>query len=177
MPAKNKSEKIVIREYRDSDFDVCLSLWKELAQYHVELYECPELMGPDPGHGFKEYIVNPARKGTWVAEIDGKVVGFSGLLIESPAHSDLEPMIVSEKYRNRGVSAALMKKVVAEAKKSGVWFLSVQPGARNKTAFDTYVKLGFRNIWTVQLIQELNPPGRPIKWLPGIKIHDNELGC
>jgi hypothetical protein len=52
----------------------------------------------------------------------------------------------------------------------------VQPGARNKTAFNTYVKLGFKNIWTVQLIQELNPPGRPIKWLPGIKIHDNELG-
>ena len=176
MSVNNKPDGVTIREYRDSDYDVCLSLWKELVQYHIELYKSRPLGGLDPGHGFKEYLDNPNRKGTWVAEIDGKVVGLSGLIVESPAHSDVEPMMVSEKYRGRGVSAALMKTVIAEAKKTGVWFLSVQPGARNKAAFNTYVRLGFRNVWTVQLIQELNPPqGGGIKWQPGLKIHDNEL--
>jgi GNAT superfamily N-acetyltransferase len=176
MTSKSKSGKITIREYRDTDYDACLSLWKELSEYHVELYKCPEIGDPDPGQGLKGYLDNPTRKGTWVAEIDGKVVGFSGLLVESPAHSELEPMIVSEKYRGRGVSTALMQRVVTEAKKTGVWFISVHPGARNKVAFNRYVKGGFKNVFTVGLIQELNPPGRPIKWLSGIKIHDTELG-
>jgi len=176
MSVDDRLNNIIIREYRDSDFEVCLSLWKGLVQYHIELYKSRPLGGPDPGLGFKEYLDNPNRKGTWVAEIDGKVVGLSGLIVESPAHSDVEPMMVSEEYRGRGVSAALMKRIVSEAKKAGVWFLSVQPGARNKAAFNTYVRLGFKNVWTVQLIRELNPPeGGGIKWLPGMQIHDNEL--
>jgi GNAT superfamily N-acetyltransferase len=176
MPIKRQPAKIKIREYRDSDYEACHALWIELVQYHVDLYMCPELIGPEPGFGFKLYLDNPSRKGTWVAEVDGKVVGLSGLLVESPAHSELEPMIVSEKYRGIGISTALMQRVVAEAKKTGVWFIGVHPGARNTVAFNRYVKGGFNNIWTVGLIQELNPPGCPIKWQPGIKIHDNELG-
>jgi GNAT superfamily N-acetyltransferase len=176
MPGKRQTDRVKIRKYRSSDFEVCYALWKELSQYHMELYQCPELAGPDPGLGFKLYLKNPDRKGTWVAEINGHVVGFSGLLMGSPVHSELEPMIVSEKYRGHGVSTALMKRVVHEAKKAGVWFISVYPGARNQVAFNRYVKGGFKNIWTVGLIQELNPPGKPIQWQQGIKIHGNELG-
>ena len=169
-------ELVVIREYRDSYYKVCRELWAELVRYHWVLYQMSVSGSDDPGRGFDEYLSNPMRHGTWVAEFEGRVVGLGGLFVESEMHSEVEPMIVSETYRGKGIGSALIKKIIAEAEKTGAHFLSIRPGARNKNSLSAFVKMGFRNLWTVQLIRELKTePG--IKWLPGLKIHDNELGC
>ena len=177
MTSGSRSEKVRIRKYKDSDYNACRSLWVELVQYHVDIYNTRFGRGGDLGIGFDEYLINPDRRGTWVAESDGQTIGLVGLVVSGPEHGEIEPMVVSEKFRGKGVSRLLMNRVVAAAKKAGVRFLSINPGARNKQAFSAYVKLGFKNVWTVQLIRELNPPPeRKIRWLPGLKIHDNELG-
>ena len=176
MTSKSRSEKVKVRKYKDTDYKVGRALWVELVQYHMDIYKTDFTSGRQIGQGFDEYLKNPDRKGTWVAEYEGQVIGLGGLLVHGPEHGEVEPMVVSEKHRGEGISRLLMDRIVAEAEKAGVRFLSIHPGVRNKQALSVYVKLGFKNVWTVQVIRELNPPpGRKIKWLPGLKIHDNEL--
>ena len=174
MTKENLHENVEIREYRDSDYETCRSLWVELAQYHQEIYKFP-VPDKDPGKGFDDYLNTETRRGTWVAEIKGKVVGLAGLLVNSEVFSEVEPIIVSQQYRGRGIGGLLMKKVVGEAGKTGCVYLSIRPGARNKASMTAFVRLGFDHVWTVELIRELKP-GPGLKWLPGLKIHDNELG-
>ena len=174
MSTDSLRNKIKIREYQDSDFETCRSLWAELVEYHQCIYEADSLGGDDPGQGFERYMANPLRRGTWVAEINGKVVGLVGLLVESEEHSEVEPIVVSGPYRGQGIGGVLMRRVVAEAEKSGTRFLSIRPGVRNKNGLAAFTRLGFNRVWTVQLIRELKPTSIK-KWLPGLKIHDNEL--
>ena len=175
MSADVVLSKLTIREYRDSDYEVCRELWAELVRYHKDLYDDFTLGGSDPGSRFDNYLNNPIRHGTWVAEIQEKIIGMGGLFIESHVHAEVEPMIVSQTYRGQGIGKALMREIVNAAEKAGVRFLSISPGARNADSLAAYVKMGFNSVWTVQLIRELKPePG--IKWQPGLKIHDNELG-
>ena len=176
MPTDGELSDIVIREYRDSDYPVCRELWAELVRYHQVLYQTLFSGSDDPGRGFDKYLKNPIRRGTWVAELYGNVVGMGGLYVESEAHGEVEPMIVSEKYRGKGIGGALMKQIVTEAEKTGTRFLSITPGARNEKSLSAFARMGFKNVWTVQLIRELKRESG-IKWRPGLKIYDNELGC
>jgi GNAT superfamily N-acetyltransferase len=162
-----------IREYRQSDFDACRCLWVELTQRHRDIYEDPMIGGDDPGHGFEGYLANPERRGTWVAEIDGEVVGMSGLIVHGE-EAEIEPVVVSARYRSRGIGAALVQHAVREAKNEGVRFLSVRPVARNKEAISFFVRLGFNLLGQVDLFQDLSAEAER-KWLPGITLHGHKL--
>ena len=163
----------VIREYRESDFDACRSLWAELTQRHRDIYEDPAIGGDDPGHGLEGYMANAELRVTWVAEIDGKVVGMSGLIMHGE-EAGIEPVVVSSQYRLQGIGAALVQRVIQEAKNKGVRFLSVRPVARNKEAISFFVRLGFNLLGHVDLFQDLS--GEPErKWLSGIAFHGHTL--
>jgi GNAT superfamily N-acetyltransferase len=166
--------KIKVRDYQASDFEVCRSLWGELAQHHAEAYEDPTIAGSDPGRGFDRYIENPRRQGAWVAEVKGQVVGIAGLLVHSREEGEIEPLIVSLPYRNMGIGSMLVRHVVEEAKKMGIRFLSIRPVARNEKALALFVRLGFNVVGHIDLFQDLSPlSGR--KWKPGLTIHGHEL--
>lgn len=67
-----------------------------------------------------------------------------------------------------------MRHIITKAEKTSTRFLSIKPGVRNKNSIAAFIRLGFRHIWTVELVRELKTePG--IKWIHGLKIHDNEL--
>ena len=174
MTAENMHKNVEIREYRDSDFNACRSLWAELVLYHRDIYDSLDMGGSDPGLGFEQYLEDPLRVKTWVALFDGKIVGLAGLLLNTDEHSEVEPIIVSEKYRGRRIGSALMKRVIAAAEQTGARFLSIRPGARNEKSFSRFVRLGFDRVWTIELTRDLKPE-LGMKWLPGLKIHDNEL--
>jgi len=164
---------ITIRDYEIKDYDVCRSLWVELIQHHRDIYEDPFIGGDDPGHGFDRYLENPRRQGTWVAELGGQVVAFGGLLCNSE-EGEVEPVIVSQPYRDKGIGTRLVEHVVGEAKKKKVRFLYIRPVARNERAISLYVRLGFNTVGAVDLLQDLSS-SYDRKWKPGIKIFDNEL--
>jgi len=165
---------VSIRDYQASDFEVCRSLWAELTLYHQELYEDPSIGGDDPGRGFETYLNNTERRGTWVAELEGKVVAFSGLLVHWEEEGEIEPVIVSYPHRREGIGTMLVRHVIEEAKKSRIRFLGARPVARNKDAISFFTKLGFNRLGQIELFQELSPsPERT--WKPGIIIHGKEL--
>ena len=88
--------------------------------------------------------------------------------------ADVEPVVVSSKYRNRGIGKALIDHVVREAKKYNVRFLSVKPVARNVEAISFFVDAGFHIIGHIDLFQDLSlNPKR--EWKTGITIHGNKL--
>ena len=166
--------EIVIREYRESDSEACNSLYAELTRHHAEIYGDPTISGTDPGRGFRPYMENPRRHGTWVAEVEGKVVGMAGLLVHSKDEAEVEPVVVTAAHRSRGIGSLLVDRVVEETRKTGIRFLSIRPVVRNERALSLYVRLGFDTIGFIDLLQDLsNRYDR--KWKPGIEIHGNKL--
>jgi len=166
--------KIKIRDYETSDYDVCRSLWVELTQHHRDIYEDPTIGGDDPGRGFDRYLENPQRQGPWVAEVEGQVVAFGGLLLHSKEEGEVEPVVVYQPYRDKGIGTRLVEHVVERARAKGVRFLSIRPVARNERALSLYVRLGFNTVGAIELLQDLSS-SYDRKWKPGITILDNEL--
>lgn len=164
---------ITIRDYEIKDYDVCRSLWIELTQHHRDIYEDPSIGGDDPGHGFDEYLERPRLQGTWVAELGGQVVALGGLLCHSE-EGEVEPVVVSQPYRDKGIGTRLVEHVVEQARVKGVRFLYIRPVARNERAISLYIRLGFSTVGAVDLLQDLSS-SYDRKWKPGIKIFDNEL--
>ena len=77
----NNNTHPTIRHYTDSHLDACRSLWVELTEWHRQIYDSPTIGGSDPGRHFDEHLERVEAELLWVAEIDGKVVGLTGLLV------------------------------------------------------------------------------------------------
>ncbi|MFA5308632.1 MAG: GNAT family N-acetyltransferase [Dehalococcoidales bacterium] len=168
--------QVVIREYRASDYSACRSLNGELARRHAEVYEDPSIAGEDPGRGLDKYLALSSRRGAWVVEVDGRVVGFTGLLEnqEEEGVVEIEPLVVSAAYRGKGIGSKLVEYVKDEAKALGFRFITVKPELRNEEAFKLYVSLGFNLVGGVELFQDLSPEhGRT--WKSGVEILGQKL--
>jgi len=85
---------------------------------------------------------------------DGVVVGMSGLIV-GEGEAEIEPVVVDEACRSRGIGTLLLNEGVARAKALGVQYLNIAPVARNSRAIELFVRSGFRLIGHVQLFIEL----------------------
>ena len=61
QPGSPATPEIVVRDYADSDYGACRSLWAELTEYHRSIYEDPSIGGDDPGAGFDDYRTGRGR--------------------------------------------------------------------------------------------------------------------
>jgi len=167
---------IIVREYRDSDYQACRSLWGELAQHHADIYEDPSIAGDDPGRGFDEYLARTDRCCAWIAESGGEVLGFAGLLdtVGDEGVAEIEPVVVSTASRGTGIGTKLVQHAISEARTRGIRFLTIRPVLRNEEAFALYVRLGFDHVGSVELFQELSQESNR-SWKSGIVIHGSEL--
>lgn len=157
-----------MRPYEAGDHAACRSLWAELIEHHRRLYGDPTIGGDDPGAAFDEYLSMPERVGSWVAEVDGEVVGLTGLLDHGES-GEIEPVVVSAELRREGVGRALIQQVVEHASARGHVYLTIRPVARNTSAIRAFHGAGFRTLGghvdlTMDLI-ERHP------WLPGVSLH------
>lgn len=83
-----------------------------------------------------------------VAREGGRVVAMASLIYgistaEGGLAASLEDLVVLPGYRGKGVATALLRFVVAEAKKLGVLRLTLLTDKQNKRAQALYRKLGF----------------------------------
>jgi len=168
--------KVLVRDYRDADYNVCRVLWEELTRHHADIYVDPSIAGDDPGRGFDEYLGRGDRCGTWVAEYDGKLVGLAGLLntVGEEGVGEIEPVVTAPASRSQGIGSKLIKHAINEAKIRGFRFITIRPVLRNKEAFDLYVRLGFNHAGSIELFQDLSPTSNR-EWKSGIVIHGQEL--
>ena len=109
---KNKKSDAVatIRRYKPEDLESCRALWVELTEWHRHIYQSPSIGGPDPGRYFDEHLSRVGPEHVWVAQLDGRIVGMSGL-IPSEAEAELEPLVVSESHRGLGIGRQLAEAV------------------------------------------------------------------
>jgi GNAT superfamily N-acetyltransferase len=83
-----------------------------------------------------------------VARDGGKVVAMASLIYgistaEGGLAASFEDLVVLPGYRGKGIGAALLEHVVAEARKQGVLRLTLLTDKQNKRAQALYRKLGF----------------------------------
>jgi GNAT superfamily N-acetyltransferase len=95
-------------------------------------------------------ILSDASAGrVYVAREGGRVVGMASLLYsistaEGGLAASFEDLIVRPERRGRGIASALVRFVIAEARKQGVLRLTLLTDAQNKRAQALYARSGFR---------------------------------
>jgi GNAT superfamily N-acetyltransferase len=162
------TQSFTIRKYEHCDREQCRSLWKELTEWHREIYQDPSIGGEHPEEHFDKCLEEVGPNRLWVALHSSKVVGLTGLIVKGD-EATIEPIIVSKAYRSKGIGKQLVSKVVDEARKETIKFLNVEPVARNVKAIKFLYDQGFRNLGHIQLFLDLSKRA----WKPSLEIH----GC
>ena len=164
---------VEVRNYRPADRAACRSLWVELTEWHRQIYDSPEIGGADPGRKFDEHLERVGAQRIWLATIDGEVVGMVGV-IQTEDEIELEPIVVSEPWRGRGIGRQLAERVVAEARAAGMGQLLARPVARNEAAIRFFHDLGFDALGQLELVLDFRPAPDQV-WRPGATIADRDL--
>jgi len=165
--------KVKIREYLPDDHGACVALSRQLAEHHADIYEVSSDVIKPQDTWLDELMAKEEFAGFWVAEIEGKVAGFCGLFATGE-EGEIEPVVVANGARDKGIGTALVKYVTEEAAKQNVRYLSIKPVARNKRAIDLFIRLGFDIVGHVDLFQDLSPKNDRT-WKTGLVIHGNKV--
>ncbi len=169
----SRSAQVEVRNYGPADLAACRSLWVELTEWHRQIYGSPEIGGADPGRRFDEHLELVGGDRIWLATIGGEVVGMVGM-IQTKDEIELEPIVVSERWRGRGIGRQLAEHVVGEARAAGMGQLLVRPVARNAAAIRFFYDLGFDALGQVELVLDFRPLADQ-RWRPGATIADRDL--
>ena len=105
---------------------------------------------------------------TWVGDLGGRAVGLTGLL-DHGASGEVEPVVVTDRLRSRGVGRLLINRVVAEAAARGYEYLTIRPVARNLGGIQQFYNAGFQSIGRLDLTMDLVDRHR--RWLEGARLH------
>ncbi len=113
-----------------------------------------------------------ALKQLWVAEIEGAIAGIAAITTEQePEYADLgwditekaivtHRLAVSEKFRGKGIAAALLLQAEKEAIKMGIKTLRIDTNTKNKATQNLFPKLGY------QLAGEIG-----LRFRPGLRFY------
>jgi GNAT superfamily N-acetyltransferase len=169
--AARLAEPVTIRPYRPLDHRACRDLWADLVNTKRELYQDPTIGGVDPGAGFEEYLTRLDLNGNWVAEHgDDGVVGLVGLVLGTRRAGEVEPVVVAEQWRDRGIGRALLQHVADEARHRELTQLSISPDSRNVEAIRCLHAAGYDVLSSITLTMDLAPRGH--SWQDGLDVHE-----
>jgi GNAT superfamily N-acetyltransferase len=141
---------LIIRNYRKDDREQCRSLWRELTEWHREIYQDQTIGGEHPEDYFDKHLAKVGSSRLWVAVHGSRVVGLVGLIVEEN-EAEIEPLIVSKTYRGKGIGKKLLETIISEARKIEVRFLNIKPVARNMETIKFLYKQGFKNLGYIEL--------------------------
>lgn len=96
----------------------------------------------------------------WVAMIDHKIVGWAGLQpvsVRKVYEGVVEVTIyIHPDYAGKGIGTTLMKHLIAESEKAGVWTLYASIFPENIASINLHVSAGFREIGYREKIAKLD---------------------
>ncbi len=106
-----------------------------------------------------------------VAELDGKIVGFSRLSVLCSGYGWLEGARVHPQWRRRGVAVALAKHHIERGREMGLKQLAMATGSKNVASQGVVLRLGFElagsySIYRAEPRQGQPPRVEPVKELP-----------
>ena len=132
---------MIVRDYVPADVDALIDLSRQaVRRVAIRDYSEAQVRAWAPDMAEREkWVERRASRPTWVAEIDGKVAGFTDL--ESDGHVDM--MYVHPDFKGRGVANALMAKVEEAAAEQKLGRLYTEASITAKPFFE---KKGFRVI-------------------------------
>ena len=160
-----------IRPYDSGDLQACRDLWVELTAHHRHIYGVDTIGGDDPGAQFDEHLLAVGPEMIWVAERESRVVGLTGLIVDGTS-AEVEPVVVTEGERGRGIGRVLVQQVIQEATAIGVTLLSVRPVGRNTAALRFFREAGFDVLGHIEALMDLEGDR---EWVDGETIADREF--
>lgn len=160
-----------IRSYSNSDLNICRSLWTEMVQRHRDIYNDQSIGGENPGLEFDKHLELVGSENIWLAESESDILGLTSLIIKNDQEAEIEPIVVSNKHRGKGIGDILIKHAVEKAQKKNILCLYVKPVARNKEAISFFHDCGFRNVGHIQLFMWLGE-STPDTWKEGLQIFE-----
>ena len=154
------SPRVTVRDYRVEDEAACRVLFEELVEVHRRLYPDAQIGG----------AFSPEGR-LLVAEHEGEVVGFAGML-RHPHSIEIEPIVIAPGGRGLGVGRALVERVVEVARaENGVTQVYAQPAGRNRDAFAFFNAVGLDVLAYARLQLDLEPRDRR----PGETLGEREF--
>lgn len=159
---------VSIRRYASTDLEPCRDLWVQLTDWHRQIYDSPNIGGPDPGRQFDALLERIGPQVIWVAEASGRVVGMCGL-IPGQSDAELEPIVVDSSYRGEGIGRRLALTAIDAARTGGLRQVFTRPVARNASTIHFFHRLGFDVLGQIEVVLDLAPMDRQI-WKPGPRI-------
>jgi GNAT superfamily N-acetyltransferase len=144
---------VAVRSYRPSDHNAGRRLWSELTNQQHQMYGDAV---DDAGAGFEEYLTRLDLSGLWVADhADDGVIGLVGLIMRGRG-GEVEPVVVTNSHRHKGVGRKLLRHVAAEAKKRNMVSLTISPSSRNVDAIRSLHAAGYDVVSSIELTMDLD---------------------
>ncbi len=162
-----------IRQYHPKDLAACRQLWVVLTDWHRDIYQSPGIGGLDPGKQFDEHLENVGVGNIWVAEMDGQIVGLTGL-IEREGEAELEPLVINQSWRGQGIGRQLANTVITAAQQRGIGQLTVRPVGRNAQAIQFFHEMGFTILGQIDLFMDFAPAERQV-WQDGERLAERDF--
>ncbi|MFX0097705.1 MAG: GNAT family N-acetyltransferase [Candidatus Hodarchaeota archaeon] len=159
---------IVIRKYRRGDRGACRALWRELTEWHREIYQDPTIGGEHPEDHFDKHLEEVGPDQIWVAVHNSQIIGLIGLIVEEK-EGEIEPIIIKRAFRKKGIGKQLIERIISEVRSRGIRFLKVKPVARNKAAMKFFYERGFKNLGHIEMFMDLSDSKRR-PWKVGPEI-------
>jgi GNAT superfamily N-acetyltransferase len=165
------AERVTVRPYRPLDHRACRELWAELVRTRQQLYPEHGAREADPGAGFEEYLTRLDIGGIWVADhAEEGVVGLVGLVLGTRRGGEVEPVVVAERLRGRGIGRLMLRHVADAARRRDMTELSISPDTRSVDAIRSLNRAGYTVLSSVTLTLDLAP--REHRWQDGIDVHE-----
>jgi L-amino acid N-acyltransferase YncA len=134
---------ITIRAFRNTDWDVVSEIYRQgiLTRNATFETELPE---------YDTWIKKFHSHLLWVALLNDQVVGWAGLQPVS-ARQVYEGVVevtiyIDTKYTGKGIGTALMKHLIIESEKAGIWTLYASIFPENTASIHLHTGAGFREI-------------------------------
>ncbi|MCO1340138.1 ribosomal-protein-alanine N-acetyltransferase [Kocuria polaris] len=98
-----------------------------------------------PRDMFEAEIAQVDTRRYWVAEADGVVVGYAGMMCVLPI-ADVQTIAVVPEYEGRGIGTALLEAMIREARTRGAENVMLEVREDNPRAQQLYARHGFEQI-------------------------------
>lgn len=109
---------------------------KDILQIEFDDFWKPSILKSELENELSKYIV---------AKIDGKIVGFSGIII-LPDDVEITNIVTKKTERKKGIGKLLLDKLIEMAKQTGKECISLEVNEKNIPAITLYKMAGFSEV-------------------------------